>query len=343
MQHYQRRPGFTLIEMLVVIAVIAILIGMLLPATQQVRDLALRSQCQNNLKHIGLACLNYHDQYKGFPPGLDTRTGTLQFMTENQYCVSWLARILPFVEQETLGREIPSEYLRIFYPWGFDSTGPERPHAGLGTEMSLFRCPYESRSLINTQIQIPGFTTDPNNPGALIPDWFTIPIAFTSYLGNDGTACGANDGIFFDGSAVRIAMITDGTSNTLLAGERPPSADLNFGWWYAGAGYFDPQFGQVGVGDVILGAREAVYASNPYNQLGPSLGLDAVDCTNKVNFQPGNVDDPCDQVHFWSEHLGGANFVFADGSVHFLTYDIDKILPALATRAGGEELLGSFD
>jgi prepilin-type N-terminal cleavage/methylation domain-containing protein/prepilin-type processing-associated H-X9-DG protein len=327
MQCLLRRRGFTLIELLAVIAILAILLGLLLPAVQQVRDSAIRIQCQNNLKHIGLACLNYYDQSNCFPPGVDTRYGAIDFMQANRWYVSWLARILPYIDQETLGRSIPSEYARIVYPWGFAGAGPDGPHEGLGTEMPVFKCPYETRNLVNTQVDMGGFNAT---------------IAFTSYLGNGGTSCGANDGIFFDCSAVRMSAITDGTSNTLLAGERPPSADLWFGWWYAGAGYYDPTFGQVGVGDVILGARETVYASDPYQQLGPLAELPGGGCADKVNFQPGDVSNPCDQVHFWSQHFGGANFVFADGSVHFLTYEVDKILPALATRAGGEPI-GSLD
>ena len=340
MKHNERRPAFTLIEMLVVIAIIAILIGLLLPATQRVRDLALRTQCQNNLKHIGMACHSYYDQNGKFPPGLDSRifyeptgdpkepfTVDVKTMAENRWYVSWLARILPFCEQQLLSDTVPEEYNRLFYPWGFAPTGQDRPHEGLGTEMSLFKCPYETRQL-GTDVAIgTGFTTF---------------IAFTSYLGSSGTTCGINDGMLYDGSAVRMVQITDGASNTLLAGERPPSSDLQFGWWYAGAGYFDPTFGQIGVGDVVLGVRETVYASNPYFVLGGGLGLDPVDCSQNVNFQFGNADNPCDQVHYWSDHWGGSNFVFADGSVHFLTYDINKILPALATRAGGEAV-DAFD
>jgi prepilin-type N-terminal cleavage/methylation domain-containing protein/prepilin-type processing-associated H-X9-DG protein len=327
MQRQMPRPGFTLIELFVVIAVLAILFCLLLPATQRVRDVALRSQCQNNLKQIGLACHNYHDQHAKFPPGLDTRVGTLEFLTQNKYCLSWMARILPFVDQEPLSKHTQSEYARLYYPWGFAANGPQSPHVGLGTEMPLFRCPYESRRLVNTRVDLGGFESE---------------IAFTSYLGNSGTICGANDGIFYDCSAVKITMITDGTSNTLLVGERPPSADLWFGWWYAGAGYSDPVFGQIGVGDVVLGVREKVYAADPFQQLAPRAQYEDLNCASRFHFQAGNVNDPCDQVHFWSEHFGGANFVFADGSVHFLTYDIDKIMPALATRAGGE-LMGAFE
>jgi prepilin-type processing-associated H-X9-DG protein len=86
---------------------------------------------------------------------------------------------------------------------------------------------------------------------------------------------------------------------------------------------------------VILGVREKGYASATWN-----IGTSCPE--SKINFQPGRVDDPCDQVHYWSLHPGGSNFLFADGSVRFLSYDADSVLPALATRDGGETISGDF-
>jgi prepilin-type N-terminal cleavage/methylation domain-containing protein/prepilin-type processing-associated H-X9-DG protein len=334
MQLLPRRAGFTFVEMLVVIAIVAVLLGLLVPAAQGMREAAIRTQCQNNLRQIGQGCTGYYFQYLKFPPGIDTRTSPdntqylPSFMSANRYCVSWLARILPFVDQQNLADGIPSEYARIYWPWGVAASGSLGPHQGLGTEIVLFKCPSEARNLIDPAVNFDGFTT---------------AIAFTSYLGNSGTICGANDGILYNCSAVKLETITDGASNTLLAGERPPNAAFIFGWWYAGGGYNDPKFGQVGVGDVILGARETVFTSSVYQGLS-SEGVALVDncASSKVNFQPGTINDPCDQVHYWSMHPGGANFVFADGSVHFLSYAANPILPALATRAGGEST-GSVD
>jgi len=118
--------------------------------------------------------------------------------------------------------------------------------------------------------------------------------------------------------------ITDGKSQTLIVGERPPSPDLEFGWWFAGAGYDGS-----GDGDVILGAIETRYAA--------ALGCPA----SKAGFQGGTITDRCDQVHFWSLHGSGAHFVFADGAVRFLDYSAAAVLPALATRNGGE-VVGNF-
>jgi prepilin-type processing-associated H-X9-DG protein len=137
-----------------------------------------------------------------------------------------------------------------------------------------------------------------------------------------GTSFPLSDGVLFIDSRVRIADITDGTSNTIIVGERPPSADFWYGWWYAGYG----QQG-TGSGDMLLGAREQNASGNPF-VFGCSPG--------PYHFAPGKVDNQCDLFHFWSLHSGGAYFLFADGSVHFLTYDADSVLPALATRAGRE-------
>jgi prepilin-type processing-associated H-X9-DG protein len=104
----------------------------------------------------------------------------------------------------------------------------------------------------------------------------------------------------------------------LLVGERPPSADGLFGWWYGGWGQ-----SKDGSADMVLGVQEKnVYV--PGCPLGP------------YQFGPGNVKDQCDTFHFWSMHMGGAHFLFADGSLHFLHYDAAPIMPALATRSGGE-------
>ena len=125
------------------------------------------------------------------------------------------------------------------------------------------------------------------------------------------------------GQITRMSSITDGTSHTLLVGERPPSADLQFGWWYAGIGQ---RF--TGSADHVLGVRE------PNLQpvmVGSACGPGNYPYTSALGF-----DDPCEMFHFWSPHPGGANFALADGSVRFLRYAADPILPALASRAGGE-------
>jgi prepilin-type N-terminal cleavage/methylation domain-containing protein/prepilin-type processing-associated H-X9-DG protein len=333
MSRSHRRSGFTLIELLVVIAIIAILIGLLVPAVQKVREAAARTQCVNNLKQIGLALHNYHDTFKHFPSSFDlynTPPSTTTYAAwstnqpgsgKNQPYLSWMGKILAFVEQNPLGSTVPTEYARESNPWG-NFAGTSLPHLGLGTGQSLYTCPSEQRGII-TQSFV-GFLYDPTR---------TDTIAFTCYLGNHGTRGGgvnsesgdSKDGIMYQGSKVKMTAITDGTSNTFMVGERPPSKDLYFGWWYAGWGYDG-----CGTGDVVMGARESIYIT-------ASASDPVLNCaTGYMNFQPGNATDPCHQVHWWSWHSGGSNFCFADGSVHFLSYSADSVLPAMVTRSGGE-------
>jgi prepilin-type processing-associated H-X9-DG protein len=125
----------------------------------------------------------------------------------------------------------------------------------------------------------------------------------------------------FLNSAVGFSDIRDGTSNTLLFGERPPSPDNWFGWWYAGYGQQDS-----GVPDMLLGVRERNIGYDQFSACTETLG----------EFRKGTLDNFCDTLHYWSCHLGGAYFAFADGRVDFLTYESNDILPLLATRSQGD-------
>ncbi len=117
-----------------------------------------------------------------------------------------------------------------------------------------------------------------------------------------------------------MAEIADGTAHTILVGERPPSTDLVFGWWYAGWGQ-----DKDGEGDMLLGAR--TQNRSEYGRGCP---------TGPYPFKDGAFDRQCDAFHFWSPHRGGANFLFADGSVRLVTYSANDLLPALASRSGNE-------
>jgi prepilin-type processing-associated H-X9-DG protein len=281
-----------LLELLVVLAIVGILVALFLPAVQKVRDAAARVQCQNNLKQLGLALHHYHGVYKSLPPGV-TSTGPKHPYPR----MAWPARLLPFVEQEPLWRLTVEAYQQD--PSPFD----DPPHVGLATLVPVLACPADWR------METPESTHNDRT------------VALTSYVGVLGTDYTTTTGVLFIDSRVHLLDITDGTSNTLMVGERPPSADFWYGWWYASVG-------QAGTGapDMLLGAREQ------------NLGDSYVWFCPKgpYHFTPGRVDAQCDVFHFWSLHTGGANFLFADGSVHFLTYAAEGVLPALATRAGGE-------
>jgi prepilin-type N-terminal cleavage/methylation domain-containing protein len=326
MSHRFRRSGFTLIELLVVIAIIAILIGLLVPAVQKVREAAARLQCENNLKQIGLACHNFHDTYRRFPSALDStlQSNGLDPSKGRHWYWSWLAQVLAYVEGQNIYRQADTfaatgdgkrfSYPRPAHPWNpwgdwSISSGPvNTANPMIGVMVPVYGCPSDDRTLVAQNV--------PTGVGSS----FWPAMGLTGYVGVSGVTARDFKGIIYLGSKVRMTGITDGTSNTLLAGERPPSKDMEYGWWFAGAGYDNS-----GVGDVVLGAREIYYAS-------------AVGCgkTPKVGLQPGGINDTCDQTHFWSFHDAGANFLLGDGSVRFVSYSVDNILPALATRNGGE-------
>jgi prepilin-type N-terminal cleavage/methylation domain-containing protein/prepilin-type processing-associated H-X9-DG protein len=297
-----RRSGFTLIELLVVIAIIGILIALLLPAVQKVRDAANRIKCENNLKQIGLALHNYHDTYGALPPGQNSNT------TENgtpnyHYWWSWMALLLPFVEQQNLFKQaddwsrMGSHYLNPYGP-------PSNP--AQYTPIPVYSCPADSRDLTASYAD--------ENTGTHMQ----IDVAFTGFLGVNGTNYSTRDGVFFTNSSFAFKDVTDGLSNTLFVGERPPSTDLIFGWWFDGQG----QRG-TGSSDVTLGVLER-NIEEPSCAPGPYM------------FKQGDLNNNCDQFHFWSLHSGGANFLFGDASIHFIPYSAANILLPMATRAGGE-------
>jgi prepilin-type processing-associated H-X9-DG protein len=172
-------------------------------------------------------------------------------------------------------------------------------------------------------------------------------IAFTEYLGVNGIEgqdasthprwpAGDKSGILINSGwdkarIINFLSVSDGLSKTLMVGERPPSFDQFYGWWFAGAG-----FDGSGVGDVTLGAREIVYANHIASGVS---GTYVSHCSpSKVGFQPGTIHDNCDQVHFWSWHPGGANWLFGDGSARFISYGMNEILPQMSTRNGGESV-----
>jgi prepilin-type processing-associated H-X9-DG protein len=268
----------------------SLLVGVMLSAVQKVRGTLARAECAAHLQQIGLGLNHYHDTHGSFPPGLSYRGGT-----DPMPFLSWLARILPFIEQEQMWRatvDAFSKDLRFTH---------DPPHIVRGRVVALFICPADSR------VRSPARLGSAN-------------VGLTSYLGVSGHNLRSVDGILFLDSKTNSADVTDGLSNTIIVGERPPSTDLVLGWWYAGEGQ-----NRTGSGDSVIGVRELnVDVWGPGCRRGP------------YQFTPGRTTNQCDAFHFWSPHSGGANFIFCDGSVRFLAYSADAIITALATRAGGE-------
>jgi hypothetical protein len=263
------------------------------------------------MRQLGIGIHNFHDTRKKLPEGIN-------YTYPYQYW-SWMAQILPYIEQnnayqqaDTWARTPTSPDQYRWWPWGDFWDSPQTPaNPTMGLLLPTVICPADTR----TEFLLPGSS------------WGGIGnVAFTAYVGVASSAegdetynGGQSNGSFYWTSKLTLANITDGTSNTFFVGERPPSADLYYGWWFAGAGWDGS-----GEGDVVLGARSYNYAS--------SLGCSS----SYVGFQPGNVKNSCDQVHFWSQHIGGGNFLSGDASVRFTSYGANVILPQLCSRDGGE-------
>lgn len=286
MRTYDRRDGFTLIELLVVIAIIAILIALLLPAVQQAREAARRTQCKNNLKQYGLALHNYHDVHSRFPPSM-IYSATLP----GSRWWSWHVSILPQLEQANL-------------------------HQQINTNIDAL---YAANALGNSQytsVRLPvhNCASDPNGgifsrPGQ-IPD-----LATTNYLACRGSVRfpDPGNGIFPDRNvSTRMRDITDGTSNTIMVGERPVEVSKITPWWAAASGYDSH-----GLGDQVMDSFEGLFRGD--------LNADLVDGR-----------------HWWSAHTGGAQFLLADGSSRFLSENMNhQTLLNLSDKRDGE-VIGEY-
>jgi prepilin-type N-terminal cleavage/methylation domain-containing protein/prepilin-type processing-associated H-X9-DG protein len=301
------RQGFTLIELLVVIAIIAVLIGLLLPAVQNVRHAAARIQCANNLKQVGLALHTFHDAYKRFPPGVKCAHESDWGETDSPGW-GWAAFLLPYVEQDNLSQTIRFD---------LSIADPRNARARV-TPVPVFLCPSDAAQPTWTAT-VPG--EDWKSPGAAICD-----VAAANYLGM-GSSEDADDkefdwnGVLYPNSRVRLTDITDGTSQTLAASERLQ------------------RHGQVTWAGAVPGA--GVFAAEEGMWLDSNVAM-TIGYAGEDN-KPGEVAGLWASVHHTSAHGVGANFLFCDGHVQFLTPSINfATFKALATRAGGEVINADY-
>jgi prepilin-type N-terminal cleavage/methylation domain-containing protein/prepilin-type processing-associated H-X9-DG protein len=308
----RRRRAFTLVELLVVIAIIGILIALLLPAVQAAREAARRSQCTSNLKNLAVAMHNYHDLFGKFPFGFD------------EHEALWSAMILPQVEQKPL-------YDTLL----FTESGPGNWDSGsantkaCGTLIPVFRCP---------SLSIPEHIDNNGIPGR-------VPVSYRGCAGSNvysddastipaSAPAGAKsleetplNGIFFGDSNIRLADVMDGSSNTVLIGESYTDTYVKDGqemdFW---------QFGSPQTGGWVAGKTGGTEYSEGLGSTGPKIN------SRLDPSLPGVIME----MSFGSYHPSGANFALADGSVRFLSEDMDIVIYQRLGSRSGKEAVGDF-
>jgi prepilin-type N-terminal cleavage/methylation domain-containing protein len=290
------RRGVTLIELLVVIAIIAILIGLLLPAVQKVREAAANLQCRNNMRNIGLACHSFEDA-NGFYPRNTVRPRGVTPVNGQ-----------PAGNLSKWGSGTFESWLREITPY------VEQSNRRVQDSILVFGCP-----------------ADPRGPNYTMPAY-----GFTWYVGVYSDPSSLNNGVIVDDSQLKFSLrinsssITDGTSNTILIGERPPPADGQWGWW-----------------DSSCCTQDALSPirgnTTPY-----SSGIFG-NCPKTATYRPGSVRDNCPFDAVWSNHNQGAYFCMGDGSVRTISYSAGNqpagtstLLESLTSRSGGEVVSADY-
>ncbi len=303
-----RPAGFTLIELLVVIAIIAVLVALLLPAVQQAREAARRAQCKNNLKQIGLALHNYHDVYNVLPPGwigVDTSRRPPRANPNAGPGWGWASMILPMLDQQTLFEKC--DFNRPVY----DANDPTVNQLARSTVLNVFRCPSDSSPDQWTVRDASGSTVTSLPTANYVGSFGLADLEACAQCSGACTACRGGktteSGLFFLNSSVRFRDVQDGLSNTLMGGERKTNeTDRWYTTWVGVVSEDDPAFR---FGRVLAHAWHV----------------------------PNDPDTHFED--FSSTHSGGAQFLFGDGRVRFITESIDHgVFRALATRMGGESV-----
>ena len=312
----RRSKGFTLIELLVVIAIIAVLIALLLPAVQQAREAARRTQCKNNLKQYGLALANYHDVYLMFPiGGTSTAAGSCCGYPPN---LGFQPRLLPFMDQAPLFNQINMS--------GTDAT---QQVLADGMKLNLHVipmaiCPSDGRSQSTYgnvgQTNYDGsLGSQENNSSSSSCNPYN-QFCFKTTNNGDSLDPSKLSGMGSrDGPSIKISMVSDGTSNTIHMGEILPTCNDHYGggfWATNGIGNFH---------------ASTIVPINDFTTCTwvPASQIRVAGCTNPNNW---NIS-----WGFRSQHVGGAQYLFVDGSVHFLNQNIDHpgVYQRLGDRADG--------
>ena len=283
--------GFTLIELLVVFTIIAILLGLLLPAVQSARETARRNTCASNLHEIGVALHAYDGANQRFPPAAKLREA------EWEKSVSWRVYILPGVEESQLYKQIQPTSDGGAQSWKADSLA-----------ISAYQCP-----------SAPTLTSQANYYGV------AGAVRNNQWMDLDDLTCGdiCINGMFFPESRTTVGKIADGTSHTLAIGERTYMLST----WMAGA--------------VWSGKKPKTICNSPSNNLRYPINA----WHSQFGYHKADANAPAgapktmqtNDLNFGSNHPGGAQFCYADGSVHMLSDAIDfTLMEDMATIAGHE-------
>jgi prepilin-type processing-associated H-X9-DG protein/prepilin-type N-terminal cleavage/methylation domain-containing protein len=302
------RRGFTQVELLVVMALIAVLLALILPAIQNAREAARRTQCWNNLKQLALAAQNFHEFHGKFPAGGHPAVMVGERPTGG---TNLFVELLPYIGEANLYDE--------WDPYDIHNNVIGGTSATTAHIIPILLCPSDP---------LPNNVVEHTATNSLT--WSHGFYGMTSYGGNAGTRSYvpfSQDGVFFIDRCIRIADIKDGASNTLLVGERyhdDPEWDLRKKVLKPGIADLPQQgkWGMVFAGPGIMG-NLTLHAAERINYEMPAGG-DLSELENRV-------------CAFGSGHSGGANFAFADGSVRFLSDSIPLLkLQAFSTRCRGE-------
>jgi prepilin-type N-terminal cleavage/methylation domain-containing protein/prepilin-type processing-associated H-X9-DG protein len=308
------RTAFTLVELLVVIAIIGILVGLLLPAVQAAREAARRMQCTNNLKQIGLAVHTYVDANRRFPSGFYFQGPGMTGRGDRPRRLpgfAWTSSILPYIEQSA-----------VFNQLNFSAPIP------LGTNKLAVSaripgavCPSAPNPGTHKQMGTTGTQFGFNDPGLVITNYVGCGGSFTGSAYYD-SASDRKNGIIMEDTRFSFEGISDGTSNTIMAGET-----IYYGTGTAASFLWDPTwYGHYQVASGTADAPEAIMRVGQFRTNPPSVAS----ADTKRN-------------SFSSKHTGGANYVFGDGSVHFISESTQHTeTPYTATPAVNWAAIGVF-